>query len=182
MAHRTDLILGTLIFMAMMVVSTVAVAGENSSVHGTFWYDTEGDGDPVELTLVDGIAYPTELQGGERVKVILVPEPLDREKLIDVLSKGGMPLHAGLTTRVDFDVCRDEDGSNPQICGVHFYSPGISSSQSGFGVYGHFTKSIRFEDERVEASLSTTKPEEDFRDLFSIDLSFDLPITRFEKE
>ena len=178
MCRRPSSGVWAVLFVAILVLAPATVAGGDSSVKGSFWCGTD-EGAPLEVVLLDGIAYPDELQGGERVKVILLPEGADRERVLGVLSRGEMMIHARLDAWVTFDVCRYEDGEN-EICGVHFSCGDTSSSRSGFGVFGHFTKSVLFEDENVTASLVTEEDEDSGSDRpYGFDLSFDLPITRF---
>ncbi len=93
--------------------------------------------------------------------------------------KNGVPLFAAM--KVDLgryamiDVCRNEDGSETEVCGVHFYGPAISSSTSGFGgAFGSIVQDLKWADGRVVARLKSS-PGHDQK-FESIDLSFDLSL------
>lgn len=134
----------------------------------------------MDLEVVDGLAVPDELQGGERVKVVLVGEPLDRERFLESLAETGKVLFTamrlGIDRRIELDVCRHEDDSEVEICGLHILGPGLSDSSSGFGVYGHFTELIHLGDGQVRANLRTAEPEEEGDLTYGFDLTFDLPV------
>jgi len=67
------------------------------------------------------------------------------------------------------------------LSGKH-HGPGLSLSESGFGAYDHFTKEVSYEDDRVKAKLKTGKPEQQNSIAYGFDLSFDLPISTYEKK
>lgn len=168
----------------VFVVGASSAAGEDDSVQGRFWYELEMEEDTysMDLEIVDGVVVPDELMGGERVKVMLVGEPLDKEAFLEEFADSGHPMFAamrlGIDQRVEFDVCRYEDGSEDEICGIHINGPGLSSSNSGFGAYGHFTESVSFEGDRVTAVLKTSEPEGEGNLTYGFDLSFNLSVAR----
>lgn len=179
-----------LMIRAITLLALTAIAGtatgEDDLVKGHFWYES-GDGDSsysMNLEIAEGVAVPYELQGGDRVRVVLVGEPLDREAFLEAVADTGNVLFAAMRLdidkRVEFDVCRYEDGTGVEICGIHFYGPGLSSSASGFGVYDHFTESVGFAGGRVSAKLKTAEPETEGNTSFGFDLTFDLTVAVLE--
>ena len=182
MCHRKGLILWIIVFSVAVGFSPSAVKAEEGRVEGTFWC-TDRDGNRVELPLVQGIAYPHELQGGDRVKALLMMEGADRERVLEVLAKGEMMFAARLEGWVTFDLCRFEDPFSMEVCGVHFSCADNSSSKSGFGVYDHFTPMLQFVTDYVSADLKTTEPEDADTDRpYGFDVSFALTVTRFDSE
>ncbi|MBZ0112127.1 MAG: hypothetical protein K8J08_06695 [Thermoanaerobaculia bacterium] len=169
------------VFMAAVLASSAAGAKEGN-VDGTLWYQAKDNGTRIEQDFVDGVVVVDELQGGERVKVVLIAQTIDRQEFLDALDEKGNPLFAAMSVGLDaytvVDLCRSEDGSSPEVCGLHVHDDGVSSSKSGFGVFDHWVESLRFDDNEVEASLKTTKPEEEFNATYGFDLSFTLPIHR----
>jgi len=170
--------------LGLLFASVPAGAGNAGSVSGSLWYES-GSGSRLELTLVDGVVVPDELEGGERVKVLLVTDAIDqarfREALTETSSTLSAAIEAGLDRRVEFDVCRYDDGSEVEICGVHIHGDGISDTRSGFGAFGHFTQTVRFDD-RVGGRLVTAEPEERMGASYSFDISFDLPLPEGDDE
>lgn len=169
--------------VAIGVASGPAVAQEDAA-QGRFWYELKMEEDTysMDLEIVDGVVLPDDLIGGERVKVMLVGEPLDRETFLKEFADSGHLMFAAMRLKIEervvFDVCRYEDDSEDEICGIHINGPGLSSSNSGFGAYGHFTESVSFEGDRATAELKTPEPEVEGDLSYGFDLSFDLPVTR----
>jgi len=167
-----------------VVCASVPAAGDRGSVSGSLWYES-GSASRLELTLVDGVVVPDELEGGERVKVLLVTDVIDQARFREALAESSSTLsaamQAGLDRRVEFDVCRYDDGSEAEICGVHIHGDGISDTRSGFGVFGHFTQTVRFDD-RVGGRLVTAEPEERMGASYSFDISFDLPVAGLDEK
>lgn len=170
--------------LVVLLASVPAGAGDAGSVSGSLWYES-GSGSRLELTLVDGVVVPDELEGGEKVKVLLVTEAIDRARFRDNLAASNSTLfavmQAGLDRRVELDVCRYDDGSEVEICGVHIYGDGISETRSGFGAFGHFTQTVRFDD-RVGGRLVTAEPEERMGARYAFDIAFDLPLPGSDDE
>lgn len=75
--NKTSVKAGTSVLLVVTAAGATAAA-ELESVQGRFLYES-GDGEnpsySMGLDVVDGIAVLDELQGGERVKVVLVGEP-----------------------------------------------------------------------------------------------------------
>ncbi len=180
-------------FRSTFVIASVLVVifgcetsgAAESYVQGRVWYHNQENRDwSMDLELVDGVAVPKEIQYGERVRVLLVGEPLDHEQFMGVMAETGNSVFVITKLKIEkiasFDLCRNNDGSGVEICGFAIHGPGLSMSESGFGTYGHFTKLVSYEDDRVMAELKTMKPEEQDNVTYGFDLSFDLPISTYE--
>ena len=147
---------------------------------------TENEEWAMDMEIVDGIALLKEAQYGKQVTILLLGQPLDHEKFSAVMAATGHVLltmgKLGIENSVSFNVCSNDDGSNPEICHIAMHGPGLSFSESGFGAYNHFTESLSQENGRVAARLKTDNPEEKPNLIFGMDLSFDLPISNYVGE
>jgi len=171
----------------VLIFSFETTGAAEYQVQGRVWYDSQEDSDwSMDLELVDGVAVPKEMQYGERVRVLLVGEPLDHEGFMGVMAETGnsalVITKLKIEKSVSFDLCRNSDGSGIEICGIAIHGPGLFLSESGFGAYDHFTKEVSYEDDRVKAKLKTGKPEQQNSIAYGFDLSFDLPISTYEKK